>query len=170
MKRHIALQDLSRDHHRLLLQAREIRWCLGGDERAAALEAVVATFLREWEQVAIPHLQEEEEVLLPLYARYAGSEQEDRLQRITADHAWLRDRVAELMDQGSQHQDTKRLLGHIGRRLHDHVRFEERVVFQHVQAVFSEAELTMLHERSLAFRSEWRSSEAIGPRRGSCSL
>ncbi|HYN88736.1 MAG TPA: hypothetical protein VER55_09405, partial [Ardenticatenaceae bacterium] len=82
MKRHPALQELSREHHLLLLEARQIRWLRAGDRRAPPLDVVLASFLDTWHSVAVRHIQEEDEVLLPLSARYPSPEQERDAERI----------------------------------------------------------------------------------------
>ncbi|MGH2593644.1 MAG: hemerythrin domain-containing protein [Anaerolineae bacterium] len=165
MKRHPALQDLSRDHQLFLLQAQQIRWSVHSSRRAPPLGRMTTLFLEYWDRDADPHLREEEEVLLPIYARYSSQEQKRFVAQMMSDHTWLRARIGELR-QRSPGQEVQELLTQIGQRLHDHVRFEERVVFQHVQEVMSEAELQEIGARSLAFRTKWRAPEAIGPHKG----
>ncbi|MDQ4078239.1 MAG: hemerythrin domain-containing protein [Chloroflexota bacterium] len=168
MKRHPALQDYSRDHHFLLLQTREIRWFFDESRHAAQLEQLSAGFLSAWRRDIGPHLQEEEAVLLPFYAQHDAAD-EAYLQRVYSEHAWLRENVLAFQERLEQDEDFLELLGQIGHRLHDHVRFEERVLFQHMQSLLSDAELADLDARSRAYRERHR-PEAIGPRDEWCDL
>jgi len=164
MKRHPALQDLSRDHHHFLLQSRNIRWYMERDRRALPFDVVLREFLRTWTREVVPHLEEEERLFVPYYQRYASRLQEQYEAQIRADHEWLRIKVAELMKRQEAGEPIEALLGEIGQRLHDHVRFEERLLFKHVQAIMSDEALNEIGAMSLAFREAHRPN-AIGPRK-----
>lgn len=165
MKRHEALQDYSRDHHFFLLKAREIRWSLERSEHGRPVRHVVRSFLQFWEHDGLIHLREEEEILLPQYRTHASSDAADRhITRIHDEHAWLRRNVERLQERVDRHVPFDGLLGKIGRHVHDHVRFEERTVFQHMQQVLSDEQLSELADASREFRLEHRSPAAIGPR------
>jgi len=150
VKRHPALQNLSRDHHLLLLQARQIRWYAAGDRRAPSFNAVLTDFLHTWEQTALPHLRQEEAVLLPFYARFPSAEQRQLERRALQEHQWLRAQIATLQQSKANQQA---LLGEIGNLLHNHIRFEERILFQHIQALLPEPAMQDLQERLQAFRA-----------------
>lgn len=164
MKRHEALQDYSRDHHFFLLEAREIRWSLEGSEHGRPARHVVRSFLQFWEHDGLIHLREEE-VLLPNYRTHTSSTvAEEHITRIHDEHAWLRTNVAILRQHVEQEAPFKDVLKKIGRRMHDHIRFEERTVFQHMQQVLSDEALSDLGTASREFRLAHRSPAAIGPR------
>lgn len=163
LQRHPALQDLSRDHQLVLLHAREIRWTVEGDRRAQPWAAVAREFLRFWQREGILHLQEEEEVLLPAYGRRVPLHGDETVRHVLADHAWLHQATGELQYCLQSGREDAVLLGTIGRKLHDHVRLEERLLFQSIQAVLSEEELDHLGALSIAFRLRWRGLAAIGP-------
>lgn len=166
MKRHQALQDYSRDHHFFLLEAREIRWALEGSEHGRPARHVVRSFLDFWHDDGLLHLREEEEVLLPCYAELAPSQtQQDHIERVLDEHRRLRRRVATLKQRVETGAPFEALLGRVGERLHDHVRFEERTVFEHLQEVLADEELAIIGEASRQFRLEHRSAAAIGPRK-----
>jgi hypothetical protein len=160
VKRHPALQDLSRDHHFFLLQVRQIRWFARGNRRAPPLEQLLEEFRLLWRQDGYLHLREEEEVLLPLYEQQPSGETERHMHRLLDDHEWLR-RHAILLEA----QEEPDLLKRVAERLYAHVRFEERILFQHVQNVLPEHHLQQLHARSIQFRRGTRPG-AIGPRSG----
>lgn len=170
LKRHPALQDLSRDHQAILLHARAMRWALEGDRRAQPLAHVAREFTRFWQKEGILHLQEEEEVLLPAYGQRVPLPEDAAVQRVLADHAWLQQAVAELHHCLQAGVACGSLLGEIGQRLHDHVRLEERVLFESVQQALDEEQLDRLGFQSMAFRVRWRGASAVGPLGGACEL
>lgn len=170
LKRHPALQDLSRDHQLILLHARGIRWALAGDPRGQPLAHAAREFSRFWQKEGILHVQEEEEVVLPAYAQARSLAEEPAVQRVLADHAWLQQAVAELDYCLQAHAPCEALLGQISQRLHDHVRLEERVLFERVQAALDEEQLDQLGVQSIAFRVQWRGLAAVGPLGGACDL
>jgi iron-sulfur cluster repair protein YtfE (RIC family) len=163
MKRLPAFQDLSRDHHTALLQARDIKWYFVGHEQAKSLTTLIESFLTFWEDEALLHFREEEELLLPQLEK-RDDQAEEMIQQVLSDHRWLRNRVNTLISEKEAPERAKQSLKAIGSRLHDHVRFEERVVFERFQEVFDEEDLEEYHEKSIAFRREWRGESAIGPR------
>ncbi len=169
LKRHPALQDLSRDHHHALIHAHLLRKSAQGEQNAGPPDQVARDFLRFWEQDAGPHFREEEEVLLPIYARHTPPSQDMQVCQMLDDHAWFRDIVFELQQQVEAGQDLQELIGEIGRRLHDHVRLEERHIFERMQDVLTEEDLADLADRSRAFREQWRAPGCIGPNLGSKS-
>lgn len=169
LKRHPSLQDLSRDHQLFLLHARNLRWGVGGDPRAPSLAEALRGFVRFWQQEGILHVREEEEVLLPAYAQRVVLDGDEVTERVLADHAWLYAAAADLPT--CLHDDAHRdLPAQVAQRVQDHVRFEERVWFERVQAALSEEELDRLGARSLAFRLQWRGLKLVGPLAVVCEL
>jgi hypothetical protein len=152
LKRHPALQDLSREHQLCLIQAREIRWHVEGNRWASPLPAVVAEFQDFWHKTALRHFEEEEQVLLPLYGRHVDLDQDPGAQEMLADHAWLRANVARLEQRLDEGQPLEALLEEIGQRLYDHVRFEERELFEEIQQRMPESALIEYQRRASAFR------------------
>jgi hypothetical protein len=170
LKRHPALQDLSRDHQRILLHARDMRGALAGDRRAQPLAHAAREFTRFWQKEGILHVQEEEEVLLAAYGQRVPLLEDAAVQRVLVDHAWLHQAVAELLHFLQAGGDHSSLLGDIAQRLHDHVRLEERVLFEGVQQALDEEQLDQLGIQSMAFRVRWRGAGAVGPLGGACEL
>lgn len=163
MKRHPALHDLSRDHHLLLLQARAIRWTVEGVARAAPVADVLADLRHFWVREGLLHLWEEEAIIFPRLARVPPeAEGVAHLARLSADHAWLKAAVLALPP--VPEAATLAALAAFGQRLHDHIRFEERVVYQGLQMWLTEAEMAEIGAASVAFRRVHRGEGAIGPR------
>jgi iron-sulfur cluster repair protein YtfE (RIC family) len=118
VKRHRALESLSRDHHHALLVAQRLKRAT----EPAADEARSA-FLDYWEADGREHFREEEEVLLPALAHFADPEQ-PVIARVLIDHVRIRRFAAELADA----QPVATLHG-LGEELEQHVRREERGLF-----------------------------------------
>jgi hypothetical protein len=149
VKRHPALQALSRDHHLLLLQARQIRWHVAGDHRAPSFNGILTDFLHTWNETGAPHLRQEEAVLLPFYARFPSAEQRQHERRALQEHQWLRAQIAALQQAEANQRE---LIVEVGAALHDHIRFEERILFQRIQALAPESDMQNLHAQLQTFR------------------
>jgi hemerythrin-like domain-containing protein len=117
MKRAEALQPLSREHLAALLAAKKLR---AADDIASA----TGEFLTFWDRHGRRHFRIEEEVLLPGWAAY-GEVDHDGVARMLEEHLTIRREVVRLQA-GELSIAEIHLLGNL---LHDHVRFEERVLF-----------------------------------------
>lgn len=143
MKRHHALRGLSADHHHELVHARRLRRAADADApaRLAVATAYVDTFFRE----TVEHFRREEETLFPLYVLHAGST--PLLQRILREHMELHGLARALRAEvasGAVSAETARALGDL---LHDHVRVEERELFEDLQRRVPAVELEALGAR-----------------------
>ena len=118
MKRHPLLHGLSDDHHTALVVAQRCKRAEASG-LAALWEAVRSSFASLFE----PHFAIEETHLLPALEALGEAE---LARRIRDDHARLR-RLATTPD------PTTADVRELGRALDDHVRFEERVVFEQTQ-------------------------------------
>lgn len=170
LKRHPALQDLSRDHQHFLIEARTIRWMVEGDPRALTPEGVRDSLLTFWEQQGALHLREEEEVLLPFclsHAPEAGLQAE--LRHVLADHVWLRGQMGMLYAAGQEAspQTLIRLLTPISTHVVAHIRFEERELFERIQTTLSTERIAALGAHLISFRRQWRNADSVG-RLGRC--
>jgi predicted HAD superfamily Cof-like phosphohydrolase len=116
MRRRSELQDLSRDHHVVLLHARRLR----GDDRRVAVEKERAAFLRYRDAVLVHHLAEEQELL----AFVADADLRDAVRR---DH----DAVLKAASYVEVADETGLRL--IGETLRAHARLAEEQVFEHLQ-------------------------------------
>ncbi|HEY2603443.1 MAG TPA: hemerythrin domain-containing protein [Thermoleophilaceae bacterium] len=133
MKRHQALEQLSRDHHQALFQAMRLK-------RAAEDDAgdVLGDFLDFWFTVGHLHFRAEEEVLLPAYSAYADA-RSDAVVKVLVDHVEIRREAYEL---GALKEDPPHERLHaLGERLDAHVRHEERVLFPLIEEALPDDEL-----------------------------
>lgn len=149
MKRNESLHPLSQHHHFALVESLEIRRAqqLPPVKRAAQLRKRAAGFLRLWDKAGRTHFREEEEILLPAYARHVPLDQDPDVVRMLADHAFLRALVEEVRATLAANRPLDDALGTLGQRLRDHVRLEEDRIFPRIEQTLSEAELSALGRR-----------------------
>lgn len=119
MKRQDELKPLSRDHHHGLLCSWKIRQGLSRGVPAERIKRFTDWF---WDRDLRGHFELEERHIFPLL----GS-QDQLVQAALADHRALR----ELFESPLADEQT---LEQIARRLDQHIRFEERVLFAALQA------------------------------------
>jgi hemerythrin-like domain-containing protein len=134
MKRHPALQTLSRDHHQALVIAQRLR--RAGDDGAGEAQAA---FLDFWRSEGELHFRVEEEVLLPRLAA-AGGADSAAAARVLVDHAEIRLRALRL--QGGP--VSAALLKELGELLAEHVRLEERDLFPMIEEILNDRQLRIL--------------------------
>ena len=139
MRRHERLHPLSQHHHFALIQVWEMRQALKqtGVKREAAVRAVAKKFVRFWKGAGQVHFREEEEVLLPAYARHTRLDADKDVMRMLAEHAIIRGLIAKLATDEYSEEDVSTL----AQTLHDHVRLEENVIFPRVEKILSEEEM-----------------------------
>jgi iron-sulfur cluster repair protein YtfE (RIC family) len=133
MKRHEALEQLSRDHHQALFQAMRLK--RADDENAGE---VLADFLDFWFGTGFLHFRAEEEVLLPAYSAYGDASREEVV-RVLVDHVEIRREAHELGALTSDPEPQR--LHALGERLDAHVRHEERVLFPLIEEALPDDEL-----------------------------
>jgi hypothetical protein len=131
MRRSNALAPLSRDHHHALVVAGQLR-------RVTALTAELArdAFFTYWEGEGREHLREEEDILLPVYGRYA-SPHHPLVARVLCEHITIRGLAAGISDPSP----PIAMLRELGLVLSDHVRLEERSLFPLIEQVVPSAAL-----------------------------
>jgi hemerythrin-like domain-containing protein len=134
MKRHPALQTLSRDHHQALVVAQQLR--RAGDHGAGEAQEA---FLEFWRKECQMHFRVEEEMLLPRFAA-AGGGDSPAIARVLVDHAEIRLRALRLQE-GSA---STALLRELGELLAEHVRLEERDLFPAIEGILSDRQLRRL--------------------------
>jgi hemerythrin-like domain-containing protein len=140
VKRHPGLASLSREHHHELSLARTLR-------RAAAAPseerlAVAAEYLAHFFGPTAEHFRQEEESVFPLFVRHAGPT--PLVDRILREHMELQGLARELRAQVAAGEVEPQTLEALGVLLHDHVRLEERELFEQIQRVVPSAELEAL--------------------------
>ncbi|GAB4352942.1 MAG: hypothetical protein Kow006_17830 [Gammaproteobacteria bacterium] len=143
MKRHPALQPLSRDHHPALVQAKRLIGFSGDGDRA---RAAAESFITFWDEAITPHFREEEEWLLPLVALRVGEEAEE-IRETLRQHVVLRRQVMGLRLALQRGEPPAAIdLNALGEALRAHVRFEEEQLFPAAEAALGEEEWAALAE------------------------
>jgi hypothetical protein len=143
MKRHRALEPLSRDHHVALVAAQRLRRA-GEDDTAAAR----AAFLEFWHGHGADHFRIEEEILLPVAAGWMDPDAEPVV-RMLLDHVRIRAGARRLEGEA---RPALASLHELGGMLERHVRLEEREVFPLIEAAMPEADA----ERLVELVTQWR--------------
>jgi len=128
---------LSEEHHHELAHARRLRRAAGAgpEQRLAVASAYVDAFFTE----TVAHFRREEEILFPLYVRHAGST--PILRRILREHMELHGLVRALRIETAAGDIPPEALKRLGDLLHDHVRVEERELFEEIERIVPAAEL-----------------------------
>ena len=135
LKRHAALEELSRDYH----HARVVAHRLKRADRAGAADAC-DSFLAYWKSDGREHFREEEEILLPACAGFLDPDQ-PLVARVLTEHVRIRHLAREIAS--SEHPPLE-LLHELGSQLERHVRREERELFPLIEQTMPGAELDRL--------------------------
>jgi iron-sulfur cluster repair protein YtfE (RIC family) len=124
MKRRAELQPLSHDHYNGLVVADRVK---NGIARGGDQGEIRQYVLHFWRTALANHFQVEEDVLLPVLANPAGRPLAERLRE---EHAELTLIIGQLvMEEGSAGD----LLSRFHEQLRQHIRFEERTLFPHIE-------------------------------------
>jgi hypothetical protein len=116
VKRHPALEQLSRDHHHALVVARELKRA-----NSETAERAREAFLDYWRSDGADHFREGEEILLPAFTAYADPDQ-PVVARVLIDHV----RIRRLADEIAGSAGRLETLRSASEALERHVRREER--------------------------------------------
>jgi hemerythrin-like domain-containing protein len=139
MKRHPSLRPFSDDHHQGLVNARRLRRAASGDGGSSVDAA--RDFLEFWRRDTSRHFRKEEEVLLPVLARYEGDLRKQPILRMLTQHARIRGLAMQLSDELEQGEIQEDTLRNLGEQLEAHIRLEEREVFPLIEETLPERAL-----------------------------
>jgi hemerythrin-like domain-containing protein len=123
MKRHAALQQHSREHHMALKMARLARFAADSGA-SAAMDQAAAEIVGHYLELMAAHFRDEEEGVL---RQLKAIGQHALVDRTLAEHLRLRQ-----LGEALQQPDAA-TLAEFGSLLTDHVRFEERELFETAQ-------------------------------------
>ena len=147
MKRAAALRKLSEDHHQGLVQVQRLTKAPTTGDGVEPLEETARTFLEFWQRETSAHFRKEEEVLLPVLARYEQDVSQRPMVEMLAQHAQIRGLVMQLSDEYAAGNTRPETLRDIGDRLEVHIRLEERQVFPMIEEALSEEALKEVASR-----------------------
>lgn len=125
IKRHISLQPLSRDHHDGLLLKWKINKGISKGVDVSRIQKYVDWFIKEH---LIPHFRIEEDHLFTI------DKESSSVKQALLQHKEL----VEIFNIENKNAETLIKLGDL---LEEHIRFEERVLFNELQAKATESEL-----------------------------
>lgn len=131
IKRHAALQPLSRQHHFGLLFSWKLRKGFGKNIETKRLQKYAKWF---WKYEIEPHFNDEEKYLFPILEN--GNE---LVERALKEHR----RIKRLFNDT---KDPEKSLHRLEEELDAHIRFEERILFNEIQKVASESQLEKIEE------------------------
>lgn len=129
LKRHKALQPLSREHHHGLLLSWKIRSGFSKNIEVKRIKTYADWF---YENHLIPHFELEETHIFPVL-----NEDHELIKRALSDHRHLKNLFTEA-------DDAHKALHKIEQELEQHIRFEERVLFPEIQKSATEAQLALI--------------------------
>lgn len=131
IKRHEALKAVSREHHFGLLICWKIR---EGFRRNVDLVRIKSFTDWSWENYLVPHFNFEEKYLFPILP-----DNHEHVKKALAEHRRL-ERLFE------QNNELEKSLSLIEEELEQHIRFEERVLFNEIQSCARPSELELISQ------------------------
>lgn len=134
IKRHEAIQPLSREHHHSLLLCWKIRTGISKGVAFSRIKKYCDWFFKD--QVS-PHFKIEEKYLFPVLG-----EDHELIKKSLAEHR----RLTRLF---KDKKNIERSVSLIEEELTAHVRFEERIVFQEIQKQATEVQLKLIQEKHI---------------------
>lgn len=126
IKRNTHLQAISREHHHGLLLSWKIRTGLKKHIEPARIKVYADWFYKTH---LLPHFEIEEKYIFPIL----GNDNE-LIKKVLAEH----ERLKSYFESETEILENLNL---IEKELEDHIRFEERVLFNEIQAIASEEQL-----------------------------
>ena len=146
MKRHQSLYPLSHDHHQALVQALNLDKAGGGDDQAGFREAAVR-FAGFWKSDLQRHFEREEQIVLPLLAKYKAADAAE-IRETLEQHSAIARLIGELNEKLERRESIESgLLTNLAESLRRHVRYEESELFPAVEASVPEEELWLMNMR-----------------------
>jgi hemerythrin-like domain-containing protein len=131
LKRHKALQPLSREHHHGLLLSWKIRSGFNKNIDSKRIKTYTDWF---FETHLIPHFEIEEKHIFTILEN-----DNDLTKRALAEHR----RLKRLFNETTE---VTKSLGKIEEELEQHIRFEERVLFPEIQKIATEEQMQLIEK------------------------
>ena len=131
IKRHESLQAFSRDHHQALLLCWKIKV---GLSKGVCIDRIKAYTNWFYENHILEHFEMEEKFIFPVLSR-----NHELIIKVLKEHKLL----LELFNTTSQ---VEKSLGELHIALKNHIRFEERILFNEIQNVASQRQLDLIEK------------------------
>jgi iron-sulfur cluster repair protein YtfE (RIC family) len=143
MKRHPALIPLSQDHHKALLLAQLLK--RNAPEYHGLPKDLIGkmNFAKEIYHTELEHhFRDEEQFVFP-YFKEKDAELDNLISEILNEHIILKEKILSLVDNPNLIDQ----LDEIGNILGEHVRKEERILFEKAQTILSDDELKIIESK-----------------------
>ena len=132
IKRNENIVKLSRDHHASLLFCWKLRQ---GVKHHIDVDRMIKYIKYFWSQHFAPHFGEEEQFLF-------AALKDDKVLKAMDDHKKIKESIDALHDVRLHGADKKLLL--LADLVDEHVRYEERILFPHLESALSDEELMQI--------------------------
>jgi len=146
IKRSSELAPLSREHHEGLLFVWKLRQ---GLQKGIANERLRKFIFWQWQNHIKPHFYHEEKILMPFLS--AGNELTERMIK---EHENIRELILNL-----DSEPDSRTISMLADLINDHIRFEERQLFNYLEETLSKEQLEIIfqqiEEHPVACNTEW---------------
>lgn len=159
MKRHKTIAELSRDHQKGLMLAQLLKKNAPPykglpTEPTGKMNYAIETFNTDLTQ----HFADEEKILFPA-AKGKSQEVDELIDELIAEHKFFNEKIPSLIN-SSNLQDEMDIIGY---RLEEHIRKEERILFNLIQEILNEEELEAIKQKIEQSREEYLKSCKINP-------
>ena len=147
MKRHQSLYPLSHDHHHALVRALNLDKAGAGGEQAGLLEPA-PQFAGFWKSDLQRHFAQEEQILLPLLAKYKAADAAE-IRETLEQHSAIARLAGELDEKLALHEKMieASALTNLAESLRRHIRYEEGELFPAIETSVPEEELWLMNMR-----------------------
>jgi len=135
IKRNENIVKLSRDHHASLLFCWKIRQ---GIKYHASPHRIIQYVRYFWNQHFSAHFKEEEEFLFPPL-------KDDFVQKAIDDHQKIKTFIEQITVEGLENEEEN--LSELAEMVEQHVRYEERILFPHLEQKLSDKQLEIIGEQ-----------------------
>ena len=143
MKRHPALIPLSQDHHQGLLLAQLIKKDAPNYNGLPNDLIGKMNYAKEvYTNDLVQHFKDEEELVFP-FLKGKNKEVDKLISEILNEHILLKQKIISL----DKNSDLINQLDEIGILLDEHIRKEERILFEKAQVLLNEKELKMIEKK-----------------------
>jgi iron-sulfur cluster repair protein YtfE (RIC family) len=140
MRRHKSIVNLSRDHHQGLILAQLIKKNAPHyNNLPYTLEGKTDYTLNAYKMDLLPHFKKEEEILFP-FIKGMDSELEEVVNQLLIEHKEITDLIIRL----KKNNNKEDILDELGNLLTQHIRREERELFDIIQKILTDEELENL--------------------------
>ena len=142
MRRHNSIINLSRDHHQGLILAQLIRKNAPQYKNLPdTLEGKINYTLNAYKADLLPHFKKEEEILFP-FVKGMNEKLDELIKQLIEEHKKITDLVIRI----EKEDNKEEILDKLGNLLAQHIRKEERELFEIVQDILTEEELEKLDD------------------------